>query len=47
MCIVIGFKTGCDVMNFEVNLSNQVVFPTRPKSRDKTLYILRRSRALK
>ena len=28
MCIAIVCKPGCDVTNFEVNLSNQAVFPT-------------------
>ena len=33
-------------MNFEVNLSNQAVFPTGPKYHDKNLNILRTKRAL-
>ena len=32
-------------MNFEVNLSNQLVFPTWPKSHDKNLNILRKKGA--
>ena len=39
MCIAIVCKPGCDIMNFEVN---QAVIPTRPKSRDKNLDILRK-----
>ena len=46
-CIAIICKPGCDVMNFEVHLSNQAVFPTWPKSHDKKLNILRTERAFK
>ena len=37
MCIAIVFKPGFDVMNFE--FSNQAVFPTWSKGRDKNLNI--------
>ena len=41
MCIAIVCKPGCDVINFKVtqSLSNQAVFSTGPKSRDKNLNI--------
>ena len=47
MCIVIICKPGCDVINFEINLSNQEVFSTQPKSQDKNVNILRTKRAFK
>ena len=35
MCFAIVCKPGCDVMNVDVNLSDQATFPTWPKSCDK------------
>ena len=47
MCIAIVSKLDYDVMNFEVNLIFQGVFPTWPKSRDKNVSILRTKTAFK
>ena len=37
----------CDVMNFEINLSNPAAFSTWPKNHDKSLNILRTEKAFK
>ena len=51
MCIAIVCSPVCDVLNFEINflinLSNQTVFSTWPKSQDKNLNILRKEKAFK
>ena len=49
MCIATVCKPGCDVMIFwsQPYLSNQVIFPTWPKSRNKNLNILRTKRTFK
>ena len=43
MCIVIVNQ----VINFEINLSNQAIFSTLPKSQAKKLDMLRTKRAFK
>ena len=48
MFIAIVCKSRCDVMvDFKVNLTNQAIFPTWPKSRDKSLNMLRTKRAFR
>ena len=48
MCIVVVWFAGCDVINFEINLhSNEAIFPTWPKSQDKSFNIFRMTRAFK
>ena len=46
MCVANVCKPGCDVMNFEVNLSSQVVY-LHDKSGDKNLNTLRTKRSFK
>ena len=46
MCIAMGCFPGCDVINFELNLTFLIKpFPTCPKIQDKNLNILRTKRA--
>ena len=44
MCIAIICWSGRDVINFEINLSNQAGFSISPKRADKNLNILRTKR---
>ena len=47
MYITIVCSPGCDVMDFEINLSNRAVFSKWSKSHDKNLNIVRTERAFK